>query len=230
MAKVAKKILVVEDERDIAELIEYNLLKAGYTPAICRSGEEAFEAVGRGKPDLVLLDLMLPGVDGLEVCRRLKKDPRTANVPVIMVTAKGEESDVVTGLELGADDYVIKPFSPKVLVARVKTVLRRGSIEESAGREVLRAGILELYPGRREARVKDRPVSLTYTEFNILLLLARRRGWVFTRSQIFHAVRGGRYHVTERSVDVHIRGLRKKLGAGAEYLETVRGVGYRFRG
>jgi two-component system phosphate regulon response regulator PhoB len=177
----------------------------------------------------VILDLMLPGVDGLEVCRRLKNDPRTSGVPVIMVTAKGEESDVVTGLELGADDYIVKPFSPKVLMARVKAVLRRGAAGESAGSKGVSVGTLELYPGRREARVDGSPVSLTYTEFNMLLLLARRPGWVFTRSQIFQAVRGDRHHVTERSVDVHIRGLRKKLGGAAEYLETVRGVGYRFR-
>lgn len=225
-----ENILVVEDEPDIAELIEYNLLKNGYSPHLAVSGEEALARARKDPPHLVILDLMLPGVDGLEVCRRLKRDPRTSGVPVIMVTARGEESDVVTGLELGADDYIVKPFSPKVLMARIKAVLRRGSTEESAGRKAVRAGILELYPGRREARIEGRPVALTYTEFNILLLLARRPGWVFTRSQIFHAVRGDRYHVTERSVDVHIRGLRKKLGGAAEYLETVRGVGYRLRG
>jgi two-component system alkaline phosphatase synthesis response regulator PhoP len=225
-----ENVLVVEDEPDIAELIEYNLLKNGFSVNLAVSGEEALAQAREAPPHLVILDLMLPGVDGLEVCRRLKKDPQTSDVPVIMVTAKGEESDVVTGLELGADDYIVKPFSPKVLVARIKAVLRRGSSGKSAGKEVVSVGALELYPGRREARVEDRPVSLTYTEFNILLLLARRPGWVFTRSQIFHAVRGDRYHVTERSVDVHIRGLRKTLGGAAEYLETVRGVGYRFRG
>jgi two-component system phosphate regulon response regulator PhoB len=224
-----ENILVVEDEPDIAELIEYNLLRNGYSPHLAGSGEEALARVRKAPPHLVILDLMLPGVDGLEVCRRLKEDPRTSDVPVIMVTAKGEESDVVTGLELGADDYIVKPFSPKVLMARVKAVLRRGPTEESADGKAVGVGTLELYPGRREARVEGRPVSLTYTEFNILLLLARRPGWVFTRSQIFHAVRGDRYHVTERSVDVHIRGLRKKLGGAAECLETVRGVGYRFR-
>jgi len=224
-----EKILVVEDEEDIAELIEYNLLKNGYGVHVVSSGEEAIPSAREEGPDLVLLDLMLPGIDGLEVCRRLKEEVSTRDIPVIMVTARGDEEDVVAGLELGADDYVLKPFSPKVLAARVGAVLRRKPAADGKDAEAVRAGDMEILPGRREVFVRGAPVALTYTEFNILLTLARKPGWVFTRSRISEAVRGGSYHVTERSVDVHIRALRKKLGAGADCLETVRGVGYRFK-
>jgi two-component system alkaline phosphatase synthesis response regulator PhoP len=224
-----EKILVVEDEEDIAELIEYNLLKNGYAVQVVSSGEEAIPSARKQGPDLVLLDLMLPGIDGLEVCRRLKGDVSTRDIPVIMVTARGDEGDVVAGLELGADDYILKPFSPRVLAARVGAVLRRKPAADGTDAETVRAGGMEILPGRREVFVQGESVSLTFTEFNILLTLAKRPGWVFTRIQISEAVRGGRYHVTERSVDVHIRALRKKLETGADSLETVRGVGYRFR-
>ncbi|MFC1657637.1 response regulator [Candidatus Moduliflexota bacterium] len=224
-----EKILIVEDEPDIAELIEYNLLKCGYAAELAVSGEEALDRMEVDLPGLVILDLMLPGVDGLEVCRRLKKDPQTADVPVVMVTAKGEESDIVRGLELGADDYIIKPFSPKVLLARIGAVLRR-SRDAAGERELLRRGGIEIHPGRREVLVDGSPAALTFTEFNILHFLARRPGWVFTRGQIVNAVRGENYHVTERSADVHILALRKKLGAAGNRIETVRGIGYRFRG
>jgi len=224
-----EKILVVEDEEDIAELIEYNLLKNGYAVHVVSSGEEAIPSARKQGPDLVLLDLMLPGIDGLEVCRRLKGDVSTRDIPVIMVTARGDEGDVVAGLELGADDYILKPFSPRVLAARVGAVLRRKPAADGKDTETVRAGGMEILPGRREVLVQGESVALTFTEFNLLLTLAKRPGWVFTRSQISEAVRGGRYHVTERSVDVHIRALRKKLGTGADSLETVRGVGYRFR-
>jgi len=225
-----ERVLVVEDEEDIAELIEYNLLKDGCGVTVVSSGEEALRVARRERPNLVLLDLMLPGIDGLEVCRKLKGGPSTRDIPVVMVTAKGEESDVVAGLEMGADDYIVKPFSPKVLVARVHAVFRRNPGALPGGTEAVLAGGMEILPGRREVRVRGKSVARTFTEFNILLLLSRRPGWVFTRSQISDAVRGERYHVTERSVDVHIRGLRRKLGPGAEFLETVRGVGYRFKG
>lgn len=224
-----EKILVVEDEEDIAELIEYNLLKNGYEVHVVSSGEEAMPSVRKVKPDLVLLDLMLPGIDGLEVCRRLKGDVSTRDIPVIMVTARGDEEDVVAGLELGADDYVLKPFSPKVLAARIGAVLRRKAATGGKDAEDIKTGSLEILPGRREVFVRGASVTLTYTEFNILLTLSRKPGWVFTRAQISEAVRGGSYHVTERSVDVHIRALRKKLGVASDCLETVRGVGYRFR-
>jgi two-component system alkaline phosphatase synthesis response regulator PhoP len=225
-----QRILVVEDEEDIAELIEYNLLKNDFSVTVAHSGEEALSQVRRNFPDLILLDLMLPGEDGLEICRKLKSQETFRAIPIVMVTAKAEESDIVTGLEQGAEDYIVKPFSPKVLLARVRAVLRRGAPEEPSETAAIQDEGLEIVPGKREVCLLGAPVKLTFTEFNILLLLARRRGWVFTRSQISDSVRGDQYHVTERSVDVHIRALRKKLGSGAGLIETVRGVGYRFRG
>lgn len=224
-----EKILIVEDEEDIAELIAYNLGKEGCTTTVVSSGEKAFELARGNVPDLIILDRMLPDLDGLSLCERLKDDPSLSAIPVVMVTARGEESDIVAGLERGADDYIVKPFSPKVLIARVRAVLRRKGAAAVPADGVIRAGLLRIHPERREVLVEGRDVPLTYTEFNILLFLSRRPGWVFTRSQIFNAVRGEHYHVTERSVDVHIRGLRKKLGSEAKRLETVRGVGYRFK-
>jgi two-component system, OmpR family, alkaline phosphatase synthesis response regulator PhoP len=228
--KEKEKILLVEDEEDIRELMAYNLAREGFRTVAAGTGEEGLRAARAQKPDLVVLDLMLPGMDGLEVARRLKGDEETRAIPIVMVTAKGEEADIVTGLELGADDYLVKPFSPRVLVARVKAVLRRrsgtGGGEEKEG---IRRGELLIHPGRRQASVKGRPLDLTFTEFNLLLFLARRPGWVFTRSQIVDAIRGGGYHVTDRAVDVHVLGLRKKMGAHGQLVETVRGVGYRFK-
>ncbi len=224
-------ILVIEDEGDILELIRYNLAKEGYRVTGAASGEEGLEAAGAGDLDLAVLDLMLPGIDGLEVCKTLREDPRTRGLPIIMLTAKGEESDVVTGLELGADDYITKPFSPKVLVARVRSVLRRRTREPEPVEDAttLRVHDLVIHPGRHEVLVAGRPVELTLTEFRLLHYLARRPGWVFTRNQIVQAVRGDDYPVTERSVDVQIFGLRKKLGEAGGCIETVRGVGYRFK-
>ncbi len=222
-------VLVVEDEPDIRETLKYNLLREGYRVALAASGEEALRAVRTERPDLVLLDLMLPGVDGLEVCRRLKKDPATAGLPVIMLTARGEESDIVAGLELGAEDYVTKPFSPRVLVARVRAALRRASQRLPADGETVSAGELVINPGRHEVLVAGRPVELGRTEFRILHLLARRPGWVYTRGQIVAAVHGEDGAVTERAVDVQVVGLRRKLGAAGGRVETVRGVGYRLK-
>lgn len=229
MAK--KEILVVDDEEDIRELVTFNLTREGYVIQCASSAEEALESVRKKIPHLIILDLMLPGMDGLEATRRLKRDPSTENIPIIMLTAKGEEADVVAGLELGADDYVTKPFSPRVLAARVKTVLRRQTDETSPEIEApLKIGEMEIHPGRHEVLVKGKTVSLTFTEFAILKCLAQRPGWVFSRYQIVDAVHGQEYNVTERSVDVQIAGLRKKLGPYGKYLETVRGVGYRFKG
>lgn len=225
----AEKILVVEDEKDIQELVRYNLTKETYDVTCADTGEEALKKAKALAPDLMVLDLMLPGVDGLEVCRRLKRDSATAQIPIIMLTAKGEESDIVTGLELGADDYVTKPFNVKVFVTRVRALLRRHNKEATETPDVLRFPELEIHSGRHEVLVEGKPVSLTYTEFNILKFLAARPGWVFTRYQIVEAVRGEDYAVTDRSVDFQIVGLRKKLGPAAERIETVRGVGYRFR-
>lgn len=225
----AEKILVVEDEETIQELIRYNLAREGYQVTCAASGEKGLNAARTGNPDLILLDLMLPGLDGLDVCKELKRDAATRNIAVIMVTAKGEESDVVTGLELGADDYVTKPFSPKVLLSRVKAVLRRKRTPARDAVEIIRVRELTIHPGRHEVLLKNKKLDLTFTEFSILQKLATRPGWVFTRGQIVDAVRGEDHAVTDRSVDFQVVGLRRKLGDCSEYIETVRGVGYRFQ-
>lgn len=224
-------ILVVDDEEDILELVSYNLSREGYQVHRAATGEEGLESVRTTLPDLVVLDLMLPGVDGLEVCKQIKADSRTSHIPIIMLTAKGDEADMVTGLELGADDYVPKPFSPRVLLARVKTVLRRrGAVAAPEGdSKTITIHGLVINPGRHEVSVKGKVVELTFTEFRILHTLAKRPGWVFSRYQIVDAVRGEDYPVTDRSVDVQIAALRKKLGSYGRYIETVRGIGYRFK-
>lgn len=227
MAK--EHILVVEDEDDIQELVRYNLAKEGYRVVQAISGEEGFKAAKSSKPDLIVLDLMLPGLDGLEVCRLLKADPKTSHTPIVILTAKGEEADVVTGLELGADDYITKPFSPKVLVARLRAVLRRKARESVDEAAPLKIREIVIHPGRHEVLVKGKPVQLTFTEFQLLHFLAKRPGWVFTRQQIVDEIKGEDYPVTDRSVDVQVVGLRKKLGPCGECIETVRGVGYRFK-
>jgi len=226
MAK--EKILVVDDEEDILELVRYNLSREGYQVTGTLTGEDALRKVRSDSFDLIVLDLMLPGIDGLAFTRTLKNDARLRSIPIIMLTAKGEEADIVTGLELGADDYITKPFSPKVMIARVRAALRRHN--EAPPDEMATVNIhdLEINPGRRSVLAKGEPIDLTYTEFQLLLLLARRPGWVFTRSQIVDLIRGSDYPVTDRSVDVQIVGLRKKLGTCGKYIETVRGVGYRF--
>ncbi len=226
---VKERILVVDDQEDILELVRFNLAREGYQVLCAVSGEEALDTARKEIPDLVVLDLMLPGIDGLDVAKELKRDTGTQEIPIIMQTAKGEEADVVTGLELGADDYVTKPFSPRILVARVKAVLRRKVKDSPEEDSVVRIHDLVIHPGRREVTVGGNPVQLTYTEFAILNYLSRRPGWVFTRYQIVNAVRGEDYPVTDRSVDVQIVGLRKKLGSDSKYIETVRGVGYRFK-
>ena len=224
-----ESVLVVDDEEDILQLVTYNLAREGYKVGCAATGEEALRVARAELPDLVLLDLMLPGTDGLEVCKLLKGDPRTARIPVIMLTAKGEEADVVAGLELGAADYVTKPFSPRVLVARVRAVLRRGTAQASDEQAAVKVGELVIDPGRHEVLVRGKPIELTLTEFRILHLLARRAGWVFTRYQIVDGVRGPDAIVTDRSVDVHIVSLRRKLGPLGGNVETVRGVGYRLK-
>jgi len=227
MAK--ETVLVVEDEEAIRELLRYNLRREGYAVEEADTGEKALAAVRRKAPDLVILDLMLPEIDGLEVCRQLRLDAKHKGLPILMLTAKGEEADIVTGLELGADDYVTKPFSPRVLTARVRSLLRRKSREMAAEGEPLRVHNLVIHPGRHEVLVDGESVVLTHTEFQVLYYLARRPGWVFTRYQIVDAVHGEDYAVTERSVDVQIVGLRKKLGEAGKFIQTVRGVGYRFQ-
>ena len=223
------KILVVDDEEDLLELLRFNLSGEGFSVTCVATGEEALDKVAEEVPDLILLDLMLPGMDGLEVARRLKSQTVTKEIPIVMLTAKGEEGDIVKGLERGADDYVTKPFSRKVLAARIRAVLRRKQAKPKGESDVLEVQDLVIHPGRREVLVKGKPVELTFTEFGILNFLAKRPGWVFTRSQIVDAVRGDEYFVTDRSVDVQVVGLRKKLGSAATFIETVRGVGYRFK-
>lgn len=225
-----ERILVVDDEEDLLELVNYNLSKEGYRVQCVGTGEEALEEARHTSPDLIVLDLLLPHVDGLEVCRLLKSDPKTAAIPIIMLTAKSEEADVVAGLELGADDYLTKPFSPRVLLARIKALLRRKTKEPAEDdSSTIRVRQLVIHPGRHEVLLKGLPVDLTYTEFKLLHFLARKPGWAFTRGQIVDAVKGEDYPVTERSVDVQVVGLRKKLGDFGSNIETVRGVGYRFK-
>lgn len=220
-------MLVVEDEDDLRDVLDYNLTRNGFAVRCVASGEEAIEAVGKELPDLVVLDLMLPGMDGLEVCRTLTAE-HGESIRIVMLTAKGEESDIVVGLELGADDYVTKPFSPRVLIARIKAVLRRQPEDtDSPPEKVLSIGDLVVDPGRHEVRVGDAPISLTHTEFCLVALLANRPDRVFTRDQIVQGIRGDQVVVTDRSVDVHVVSLRKKLGDAGRYIQTVRGVGYR---
>ena len=225
-----EKILLVDDEEDIAELIKYNLEREGYNLICVYTGEACLQKVKEAMPDLVLLDLMLPQMDGLSVCRNLKGDLKTEHIPVVMLTAKGEESDIVAGLELGAEDYISKPFSTKVLVARIRAVFRRmqdRKSEDNSG--IIKRRDLVINPGRREVLLKGNQIVLTYTEFEILYLLARRPGWVYTRNKIVNDIKGDDYPVTERAIDVQIVGLRKKLGGLGDMIETIRGVGYRFR-
>ena len=227
MAK--EKILVVDDEEDILELVRYNLSREGYQVTGTLTGEDALRKVRSEAFDLIILDLMLPGMDGLAFTKTLKNDFRLRSIPIIMLSAKGEEADIVTGLELGADDYITKPFSPKVMIARVRTALRRHTEEPQDEMAIVKIHDLEINPGRRSVLAKGDRVDLTFTEFQVLLLMAKRPGWVFTRTHIVDSIRGNDYPVTDRSVDVQIVGLRKKLGAYGKYIETVRGVGYRFR-
>lgn len=229
-----KSVLIVEDEEDIRELVSYHLLKEGYQVASVASGEEAMEIVAVQPPDLVLLDVMLPGVDGMTVCQRLRSDPKTAHVLIMMLTAKSEEADVVRGLNLGAADYVTKPFSPKVLLARIRAALRRSTAvppeaPEEDEEDVIEIHNILIHAGRHEVRVEGSPVVLSSTEFRVLQFLASRPGWVFSRQQILDGVHGDNYAITDRAVDVQIVGLRKKLGDAGRFIETVRGVGYRFK-
>ena len=226
-----KTILVVDDEVDILQLIQYNLEKEGYKTLTTTSGEDALREARRHLPNLIILDLMLPGLDGIEVCKQLRSTEDTKYIPILMVTAKSEESDIITGLEVGADDYITKPFSPKVLIARVRAILRRSRrnpIDE--GREpYIKIHDIQIDTSKHEVVIADQPMSLSVTEFAILEFLARNPGWVFSRNQIIGAVKGEDYPVTERSVDVQILGLRKKLGEQGRMIETVRGIGYRMK-
>ena len=224
-------ILLVEDEHDIQDLLKFHLERENLAVETADTGEDALQRLKSRTVSLILLDLMLPGIDGLEVCRRLKAQPETAEIPIIMLTAKDSEADIVTGLEMGAADYVCKPFSPRVLMARIHAVLRR-PVAAAAGdalEPAITVGPLTVDPGRHKVEIKGREIPLTFTEFRILHLLAESPGRAFSRQQIVDQVRGESYAVTERIVDVQMVSLRKKLGALGDWIETVRGVGYRFK-
>ena len=223
-------VLVVEDEDDIRELIAYNLQREGYRVTQVESGEEAIASALEMEPQIILLDLMLPGLGGLDVCRELRARTETAEIPIVILSARGEESDVVTGLELGADDYMTKPFSPRELLARLRAVARRGHHGVSDDREVVTLHDIRINKARHEVSLAGKPLKLTLSEFLILELLARHPDRVFTRIRIIETLRGDDYPVTDRSVDVHMVGLRKKLGPAGHHIETVRGVGYRMKG
>jgi len=227
-----KTILIVEDDEDIQQLVGYNLIKAGFLIEYSDSGEQALKKIKNQIPDLVLLDLMLPGMRGTELCRIIRSDSRFSELPIIMLTAKGEETDIIRGLDQGADDYITKPFSPKILLSRVKAVLRRKARDSATSAadssDVIKLNSLVIDPGRYEVKIDGEPVNLTPTEFGILQLLTKKAGWVFSRQQIIDAVRGYDYLVTPRTIDVQMFSLRKKLGETGRKIETVRGIGYRF--
>lgn len=220
-------ILIIEDEPDVSDLVVYHLQKAGYKTLTARDGLTALQKARDNLPALVVLDLMLPGIDGTEVCRQLKADPKTASIPIIMLTAKAEEVDRIVGLELGADDYVTKPFSPRELALRIKTILRRGAGKSTPG-EVLKQGDLVVDLAKHAVSFKGKPIDLTATEFKLLAMLIERRGRVQTRDRLLVDVWGYEGDVDTRTVDTHVRRLREKLGKAADWIETIRGVGYRF--
>ena len=223
-------MLIVDDESDIVEFVQYNLRKEMYETLTASDGPKALQAARQHRPDLILLDLMLPGIDGLEVCRALKSGRDTAHIPIIMLTAKGEETDVVTGLEIGADDYVAKPFSMRLLLARMKAVLRRvAAADDKRPVSVLQLHDLRIDDDRHEVKLKDQTLPLTLTEYKLLRFLAQYPGRVFTRTQILNNIQDEHVIVIDRAIDVHVAALRKKLGDAGKLVETVRGVGYRFR-
>jgi len=223
-------ILIIEDEDDLRRMLRLNLKKEGYDILEAANGEDGLETAIHEKPSLILLDIMLPGLDGYEVCKSLKKNKNTEKIPVIMVTARNDETDIVSGLELGADDYIVKPFKPKVLIARLRTALRRsrkGELSDSDAK--LSVHDITIDKARHQVFINGEEVILSATEFAILVFLAENPGWVFSRNQIIDAVKGSNYPVTQRSVDVQVLGLRKKLKDSGRYIETVRGVGYRLK-
>jgi DNA-binding response OmpR family regulator len=226
--KMKGRILIIEDEPDFVELVRCNLEADGFAVLDARDGERGIELARKEKPDLVVVDLLLPGCDGLEVCRRLRADSTTRDMRVIMLTAKASETDRVVGLEMGADDYVTKPFSPRELVARVKAQLRR-AIDDQTSPKILRRGRLMIDEERHEVSYDGSRVDLTATEFRILALLARGAGRVFSRNDIIDAILGTQVAITDRAIDVHITAIRKKLGRGGEQIETVRGFGYKWQ-
>jgi len=225
--KSKSRILVVEDERDIAELIVYNLEREGFRVESTISGEEGLRRAQDDHPDLVVLDIMLPEMNGLDVCRALKSNEATKGISIIMLTARDEDIDVVTGLEVGADDYITKPFSPRVLIARIRSVLRRYKEVAETKADFLHLGELMIDRGKRKVTVDGSSIELTHTEFELLFVLASRPGWVFSRTQLIDSLRDGQLVITDRAIDVQVANLRKKLAACGHYIQTVRGAGYR---
>ena len=227
--KIGEKILIIEDEPDILELVFYNLRQAGFSVVQAEDGEKGLQLVEEEQIHLVVLDLMLPGIDGLEVCRLLKQEPRTKDVPVLMLTARSEEVDRIVGLELGADDYLVKPFSPRELILRIRSILHRVQGREEKSDEIINAGLLAIDPAEHRVQFDGNSIDLTAIEFKLLTTLAQRRGRVQSREELLRVVWGYEYSEYRRTVDTHIRRLREKLGSAAEMVETIRGMGYRFR-
>lgn len=221
------KILIVEDDRAIVDMLEYNLQEADYETVSALNGEEGIALATGEKPDLIILDIMLPIIDGFEVCRMLKNDSAVAHIPIIILSAKSQETDKIVGLELGADDYVTKPFSPRELIARTRAILRRGQGQQVDSK--IKRGDISIDSTRHEVTVGSEKISLTFTEFKLLEFMARRPGVVFSRAQILDAVSGEDAMVYDRTVDAHVKSLRQKLGEAKDYIETIRGAGYRFR-
>ena len=224
-----KHILIIEDEEDIAELLEYNLQRDGFKTVVANNGETGLKLARQDYPDCILLDLMLPGIDGLDVCRSIKSDKDIKDVSIVMLTALGQEEDIIKGLESGADDYITKPFNFKVLKARIKSVLRRGTRLDDENQNDINILGVKIISRNREVFIKNTLIELTFTEYQILYLLASHPGWVFTRYQIIDKIRGDNYPVTDRSIDFQIVGLRKKMGGLGSLVQTIRGVGYRFQ-
>ena len=225
---MGRTILVIDDEPELVKLLDYNLTKAGYLVLSAKDGENGLAAARKHAPDAIILDVMMPGLDGWEVCKRLRTDPSTSALPILMLTAKAEEGDRVLGLELGADDYVTKPFGVRELLARVKALLRRSEIA-TASPEVIKSGKIVIDSSRRTVTVAGKPVALTATEFNLLKSLAEKEGRVISREDLLSLARGDEVAVMDRTVDVHVAALRKKLGKQGDMIETVRGVGYRMK-
>jgi phosphate regulon transcriptional regulator PhoB len=221
------KILIVEDDRDILEMVKYNLREEGYVTVSALNGEDGVNLSRRERPDLIILDIMLPVMDGFEVCRALKSDEATARIPIIILSAKSQETDKVVGLELGADDYVTKPFSPRELIARIRAIMRRGAEQQSGS--IMEKGDIVIDSAKHKVVVGSEEIPLTTTEFKLLEYMARRPGVVMSRYQILDAVSGDDAVVCDRTVDAHVKSLRRKLGAAKDYIETVRGAGYRFK-
>ena len=229
MDSYKKTILVIEDEPDIRDLLEFHLKKEGYKVLTSNDGEKGLRTARRENPNLIILDLLLPGIKGLDVCRVLKNDVNTSKINIIMVTALGQEENIVKGLETGADDYVSKPFNMSILLARISAVLRRNTTDAISNHDNVHINGIKIIPRLREVTADQKKITdLTFTEYQILHLLATHPGWVFTRYQIIDKIRGDNYPVTDRSVDFQIVGLRKKLGDHGKLIETIRGVGYRF--